>query len=242
MNKINYLFLCVIALITLAGSSTSYGQQDNLSDALNINSIKLSDMESLGSTEYGNVIKSGPYGNPYGTQKIAFIVGVHPLEENSHRAITASLLSLNKSLNSSYYIYSIHVSKDRDSYNNGRMNGQLLAKNFVVPDIQKNYFNLVIDVHSNRGGNFKNEIFVFVPQNEPESIKDANNIIAQIPWLVYYVPPSEEGPKSPAYVTIPLIESGNPALIYETYRYEPFDVTVKRAVDFIKGVDKLKLS
>jgi hypothetical protein len=167
---------------------------------------------------------------------------VHPLEADSHRAVTASLLSLNKSLNSTYYIYSVDVTKNRNSYNDGRMNGQFLAKQFVVPDIAQNHFNLAVDIHSNRGGNFLKEVFIFVPKNDTKSMSISNNLIAGIPWVVYYTPPAEDGPKSPAYVTIPLINSGTPALIYESYRYEPYYVTVNHAVDFIRAVDGLKLT
>ena len=228
-------------MVGLADYSISYGSNYQNYENLSLNSLQVKDPQVF-STDYGKVIKRGPYGNPNGTQKIAFIVGVHPLEANSHRAVAASLLSMNKSLNSSYYIYSIDVTKDRTSYNNGRMNGQLLASQFVVPDIIKNHFNLAVDVHSNKGGNFQKENFVYVPKNETKSMSIAGNLTSEISWIVYYAPPLETGPKSPSYVTIPLINSGIPAIIYESYRYEPYYITVNHAVDFIRAVDKLKLT
>ena len=242
MNKTCFGVIILIIIAILPGYSIFYSSNYHKMDNPSLNSLKTKHTQVLGSTNYGKVIKSGPYGNSNGTQKIAFIVGVHPLESYSHRAIVTSLLSLNKSLNSSYYVYSIDVTKDRTSYNNGRMNGQLLAWEFVVPDIAQNNFNLAVDVHSNRGGNFQKENFVYVPKNETKSMFDANNLINEIPWIVYYVPPEEPGPKSPSYVTIPLINSGTPAVIYESYRYEPYYVTVNHAVDFIQAVDKLKLN
>ena len=156
--------------------------------------------------------------------------------------MAVSLLSMNKSLNSSYYIYSIDVTKDRSSYNNGRINGQLLAYQFVVPDMIHNHFNLAVDVHSNKGDDFQKENFVYVTKNETKSMSIADNLTFEMPWIVYYTPPSEYGPKSPLYVTIPLINSGTSAIIYESYRYEPYYITVDHAVDFIKEVDKLKLT
>jgi hypothetical protein len=246
MNKMNFSVIMVILLIIVMGGLLEYSILNGVNyqnkENLSINSFETNFTQVLGSTDYGMVIKSGPYGNPNGTQKIAFIVGVHPLEADSHRAVASSLLSLNKSLNSTYYIYIVDVTKDRTSYTNGRMNGQLLARKFVVPDIIQNHFNLAVDVHSNRGDNFQKENFVYVPKNETKSMDIANNLTAEIPWIVYYVPPSETGPKSPSYVTIPLINSGIPAIIYESYRYEPYYVTVDHAVDFIRVVDKLKLT
>ncbi|WP_414470069.1 hypothetical protein [Methanobacterium sp. ACI-7] len=242
MNRIARFITVLIIATALASSFMPDGSYGYDNTSLDINSFKASNIQVLGSTDYGNVIKSGPYGNPNGTQKVAVIVGVHPLERDSHRAMISSLLSLNKSLNSSYYIYSIHVTKDRKSYNDGRMNGQLLASRFVVSDIKQNNFDLVVDVHSNRGENFLEKLFIFVPSEDSKSISTASNLIAQIPWLVYYVPPRESGPTSPSYVTMPVINSGTPAVIYEAYRYDHYFTTVKHAVDFIKAVDKLKLS
>jgi hypothetical protein len=122
------------------------------------------------------------------------------------------------------------------------MNGQILANKFVVPDVIQNHYNLAVDVHSNRGGNFLKEYFLFVPKNDDKSMSIAHKLISEIPEIVYYIPPNEDGPKSPAYVTIPIINSGTPAIIYETYRYEPYEVTLKHANDFIQAVDKLKLN
>ena len=127
MNKTCFGVIILIIIAILPGYSIFYGSNYHQMDNSSLNSLKTKHPQVLGSTNYGKVIKSGPYGNSNGTQKIAFIVGVHPLESYSHRAIVTSLLSLNRSLNSSYYVYSIDVTKDRTSYNNGRMNGQLLA-------------------------------------------------------------------------------------------------------------------
>lgn len=246
MSKISFSFIIVVVLAIILVGLFDYSMLHSAyyqnKDKLSLNSIEATAPQLLGSTNYGKVIKSGPYGNPNGTQKIAFIMGVHPLESDSHRAVAASLLSMNRSLNSTYYIYSVDVTKDRTSYTNGRINGQLLASQFVVPDIMESHFNLAVDVHSNRGNNFLKQFFVFVPKNDDKSMSIAHNLTVEIPGIVYYTPPNENGPKSPSYVTIPIINSGSPAIIYESYRYEPYYVTVNHAVDFIKAVDKLKLT
>ncbi len=242
MNN-GFVLMSIIIFILVAFSySMSYGSNFQDNENLSINSTELEAPQVLGNTKYGTVIKSGPYGNPNGTQKIAIIVGVHPLEADSNRALAASLLGLNKSLNSSFYIYSVDVTKDRTSYDNGRMNGQLLAYQFVVPDIIQNHYNLAIDVHSNRGDDFQKENFVYVPKDDIKSKSIAHELTIKIPWIVYYTPPLEAGPKSPSYVTIPLIKSGIPAIIYESYRYESYYITVNHAVDVIKAIDELKLT
>lgn len=205
-------------------------------------SLKPFEINVLGSNSNGTVIKSGPYGNLNSTCKIAFIIGVHPLEQNSHKAIFESILNLSKYLNSTYYIYSVDVTKDRLYYDNGRMNGQILANEYAVPDIEKNNFNLAVDVHSNKGGNYQKTKFLFVPWGNYKAMAIASSLISNMPWLEYYVPPKETGPVSSNYVTIPLIKSGTPAIIYETYRYEPYYVTANHADEFVLTVDKLKLN
>jgi len=244
MNKISFSFIIlIISVIIIAGLMDSdlyrnYYQKEGLS----LNSIGPSTIQVLGSTDYGTVLKSGPYGNLIRTQKIAFIVGVHPLEINSHKTIVKSILSLNKSANYSYYIYNVNVTKDRDSYNEGRMNGQLLANKFAVPDIIQNNYDLVVDVHSHSGSNYLEDFFIFAPQEDVRSKSIATRLIAEIPGIVYYLPPKEKGPTSPLYVTIPIINSGTPAIVYETYRYEPYEVSLKHAADFIMGVERLELN
>ena len=216
--------------------------QDTKQD-IQIKTPQVIEHEILGSDSKGTVTKSGPYGNLNSTNKIAIIVGVHPLEASSHRAMVESILVLSKSLNNSYYIYSIDVTNDASDYNKGRMNGQQLASKYAVPDIKKNKFQLVIDVHSNRGKDtgYKESRFLAVPVKSSKSKLIASKLITKVPWLVYYIPPNEKGPKSPRYVTIPLITSGIPSIVYETYMYDPYGTTLEHANEFIRVLDNIKL-
>lgn len=246
MDKIGISFiLCsilAIAMLSFVDSSSSYGSNYSNNESLNITTFTSNIPQVLGGTDYGTVVKSGPYGNPNATKKVAFVVGVHPLENESHMAMVQSVVRLNKSTNYCYYIYNVNVTKDRDSYNEGRMNGQKLAYKFAVPDIIQNHYSLVIDVHSNKDDKYQKQFFVVVPTPDERSMHYANKIISEIPGLVYYMPPGDDGPKSPAYVTIPVINSGTPAIVYETNRTDPYEVTLKHAVDFVNAVEKLNLN
>ena len=113
--------------------------------------------------------------------------------------------------------------------------GQLLAKNYVVPDIIQNHFQLAIDVHSN-AGNYNETLFVFSPVENNSATTIAQSITNQLSWLKYYVPPD---PTSPSYVTIPLNEAGIPAIVYETYDYDPYNTIKEHAGEFIEKVDQL---
>lgn len=243
MNKIAIFYIIFVILAVIGFSyldSTFYtpSYTDNGNSSIDTFTSKFPQV--LGGTDYGTVVKIGPFGNPNATGKIAFVVGVHPLENDSHMAMLRSIVDLNKSTNHSYYIYSVNVTKDRDSYSDGRMNGQKLAYKFAVPDIRKNHYNLVIDVHSNKDDNYLKKYFLCVPVNHDRSLYFAYKLIPEIPGIVYYMPPGDDGPKSPVYVTIPIIESGTPAIVYETDRTDSYELILKHATDFISAVERLK--
>lgn len=183
----------------------------------------------------GSVIKLGPYGNQSSLVKIAYIIGVHPLESKAHQAVFNSIRTNDKHLKYCYYIYKINVTQNPQNYDKGRLNGQILANKFVVPDIITQKFDLVIDVHSNVG-NWKENQFIFSPIKGTSSEKIAMKINDKLDWLNYYVPPN---PTSTKYVTIPLIKGGIPSIIYETYVKNSFQKINDQANEFVLMVDGL---
>lgn len=194
----------------------------------------------LGNGSLGYVQLLGPFGNPDSKIKIAYIIGMHPLESPVHNTLY-NTLKATKNLNYTYYIYKITVTKNAKDYSQGRMNGQLIAQKYILPNIKLNKYNLVIDVHSNLGkvgGNYEKTNFIFAPLNSASSKTIANKIINNIPGLSYYYPASQT---SPPYCTEPLVKSGIKTIIYETYFREPTATTLKYIKQLIGEVDKLKL-
>lgn len=246
------MILIIVLLVILVGlviftASLSVNNENNKNNTIN-NDNKINNsfsnynrLESvnLGSNDLGSVDLIGPIGNKNSNTKIAYIIGVHPLESNVHNALYNSIIAKSDSLDYSYYIYRINVTKAPDDYDIGRMNGQLLAKEFIVPDATSKDYNLVVDIHSNQGtsgGSYEETNFIFAPLNDPASKIFADEIIAKIPPLVYYFPKSQT---SPEYVTVPIIQSGTPAIIYETYRYESNEITVEYINKLIEVIDNL---
>ncbi|BDZ71018.1 hypothetical protein [Methanobacterium petrolearium] len=165
---------------------------------------------------------------------------MHPLEYQSHNAIVESVINQNESLKNCYYIYRVNVTQNAEDYNKGRNNGQLLANQYVVPDIKNISMDLVIDVHSNEdNGGYQYTRFLYIPTKSEKAENAALQIKSQANWLVIYSPPS---PTSPAYVTIPLIDAGIPSIIYETYTYESYNQTLKQAEEIVSVVDNLNLN
>jgi hypothetical protein len=197
--------------------------------------------EVLGNNSYGVVAKMGPYGNTSSPVKVAYLVGVHPWEQYAHDAAVKAVQSKDKSLKYCYYIYQINVTGGIDTdYETGRMAGQILAGDYILPDIEKNDYQLVVDIHSNKGGKDSYDVgwFINVPYEDQRSNQIAQELLDKIPGLVTYNPPLST---SPYYVTIPIIRAGTPAIIYEAYEYDSSQTREDKAYHLLLAVDNLKI-
>ncbi len=231
------VIIIVIFLVFITSLAATFYLTPNKTEVINSSNLQNTSPNTivLGQDNAGRVSRMGPYGNVNSNVKIAYIVGVHPNESKSHQALVESLKTQDKSLEKCYYIYQVNVTAGADIYSTGRMNGQLMAQKFVLPDIKDQKFNLAVDVHSNVG-NWAETRFIFSPVSGSGAEKIAHQIKDQLPWLKYYIPPN---PTSPSYVTQPLIEAGIPAVIYETYVQDSYEVMRQHASELVNVVDKL---
>lgn len=212
-----------------------YSINNTLPDDITVNTW-INGTNVIGSTLYGYVEKEF-YGNLTSNQTIALIVGVHPLENGIHTAIIDALINKSSDLTKRFVIYIVHVTKDATDYTNGRMNGQLLAQNFIVPDVSSENPMLVVDAHENKGNEsgYTYSRFLYPISNTTITMTYANEIITEMPFLTTYTPPN---PTSPQYVTIPIANQGITTLIYETYLY---DSASKKASDASLFIDALNI-
>ena len=166
---------------------------------------------------------------------------MHPLESKAHRGLFDTIIDKNDSLNYCYYIYNINVLGELDEQTEGRMDGQLLAQEFVAPDIIRKDYDFFVDIHSNKGlkgkGTYKKTNFIFAPGFDDESTNIMNILLDKIDEIVYYAP---EYRTSPPYITIPVAESGIPTIVYETYTYEPIEKTYDLSEKLVKTIDNLE--
>ena len=193
---------------------------------------------NLGSNDNGTVYLYKSIGNASSNVRIAYIIGVHVTENAVHKALFDELTNKSSELNYCYDIYKINVvpiGKPIDDIN--RMRGQLLGRDYVVPEAIKNNYSLVVDVHSNQGGAYVITNFAFAPAQDNVSKAIATKIINDNPGLQEYFPASQT---SPAYVTLPIQRSGTPTILYETYKYEDYNnVTVPYVDLLIESVDTI---
>ena len=218
----------------------SYNTTSVLPDNINVTSWyyvtnKINSTNLIGNTSYGYVEKE-IYGNQSSNQTIVIIVGVHPQENGIHTAIANALKNQTFDLTKRYAIYKVHVTQDADDYSKGRMNGQLLGQEFVVPDVAEENPILVLDIHENHylDSGYDYSRFLYPISNTTITTTYANEIISKMPFLVIYSPPN---PTSTKYVTVPIANYGIPTIIYETFINDEIEKKVSDANDFINALN-----
>lgn len=190
----------------------------------------------LGGTSNGTVEKF-TYGNLSSKETIVLIIGVHPQENGIHAAVLNALISKSDNLSKRYIIYKVNVTRDANDYSKGRMNGQLLAQQFIVPDVSSENPMLVVDNHENRGSvsGYTYSRFLY-PISSTEITKlYTNQILSSMTFLKVYYPPN---PTSTKYVTVPIANKGIPTIIYETYMYDSITTKSAHANALIDALDK----
>ena len=242
MIKKEYLFIVLLIIIILIFSVAIVNQISTPhtgNAAHNVTREVISDnsMEDKGTVE---VIRN--IGNP-NSKKIAYVVGVHPLENETHRTLLKILPNLTD-LNYCYDIYIINVTEDIGHYGDGasdnspgRQNGQNLALKYVYPQILNGDFELAVDIHSNVGA-YPFKTFVFSPVKESLSVDYANEIAQNSENISYYAPDSTtSGP----YLTVPLNENGVPAFYYEEYSFASQSDKDMHMMELIYNIDNLNM-
>ena len=233
-----FLLVIVILIFSIAiVNQISTPQTDGVSHNIEREVISNDTVNDKGSVE---VIRN--IGNP-NSKKIAYVVGVHPLENETHKTLLKILPNLSD-LNYGYDIYIINVTEDICHYGDGasdnspgRQNGQNLALKYVYPQIRDGGYELAVDVHSNVGA-YPYKTFVFSPVKESLSVDYAHEIAENSQNISYYSP---ESTTSGPYLTVPLNENGVPAFYYEEYSFAPQSEKDMHMIELINNIDNLNL-
>ena len=238
IKKEHYIILILVIIIILAIAIAIINMSHD-ENQVTVNNATLAH-ELLANESTGSVEVIRNVGNPNG-KRIAYVVGLHPLENQTHRTLLKLLPTLTD-LDCCYDIYIVNVTKDIGHYGDGssdnslgRQNGQNLAFKYVYPEIVNGSYELAIDVHSNVGA-YQYRTFVFSPVKESLSGEYAQIIANDSQNISYYVPDSTiSGP----YLTIPLNENGVPAFYFEEYSFAPQSEKDSHMLELIYKVDDL---
>lgn len=239
MAKKEYLVILILLIVIFALSIAIINVDTKQTNSTNVTHeiIANDTLQDSGTVE---VIKN--LGNP-GSKRIAYVVGVHPLENETHKTLLKMLPSLTD-LNYCYDIYIINVTEDIGYYGDGssddspgRQHGQDLALKYVYPQIVNGGYDLAVDIHSNVGA-YPYKTFVFSPVKESKSVNYAYGVAGNSQNISYYAPDSTtSGP----YLTIPLNQNGIPAFYFEEYSFASQDEKDMHMLELINSVDNLSL-
>lgn len=235
-RKNKLVFILIIIGVGLFVHLNVVVHQDATVDNATAVTRELVGNDSTGSVE---VIKN--IGNTSG-EKIAYVVGVHPLENDTHRTLL-NLLPKTENLSYCYDIYVINVSEDFSAYGQlspddqpGRQAGQELAYNYVYPQVVNGSYKLCVDVHAH-GGVYAYDTFVFCALDGMPGESYGRNVSSMTKNVSYHNPYFTT---SETYLTDPLNQNGVPAFYYEENSYIDQKIKDLHMAELIHAVDNLK--
>ena len=242
LNRRNILILLIILFVAVFAFVNINQMAHNDAGSSNNASAVTREVIANNSQDNGYVEVIKNVGNP-NAKKIAYVVGVHPLENDTHRTLL-KLLPNQTDLNYCYDIYVINVTEDFSAYgkllpddNPGRETGQNLAYKYVYPQIVNGSYEATIDIHAH-GGAYPYNTFVFCPVDGGVGESYGRNVSQATENISYYNPyQTTSGP----YLTIPLNEHGVPAFYFEENSFISQDIKDRHMLELIHAVDNLKL-
>ena len=195
----------------------------------------------IGSNSNGTVYKITG-GNSLSSDTAIVILGVHSLESGIHNATYESIINFtkNNSLNKKFIVYFIQLNfKDSgmntSDYDTNRHMGELLANEYIVPDVENYYPYIVVDVHEMEDY-WDLQRYVGVVDNKSSTTMDyANKIGKNLSYPVYTVRTGT----SPEWVTIPIAKKNHNVVLFETAQNDTQYNKTLTARDLVRTIDAL---
>ena len=200
--------------------------------------------------QYANVIRSNSNGTVYkitggnslSSDTAIVILGVHSLESGIHNATYESIINFtkNNSLNKKFIVYFIQLNfKDSgmntSDYDTNRHMGELLANEYIVPDVENYDPYIVVDVHEMEDY-WDLQRYVGVVDNKSSTTMDyANKIGKNLSYPVYTVRTGT----SPEWVTIPIAKKNHNVVLFETAQNDTQYNKSLTARDLVRTIDAL---
>jgi hypothetical protein len=170
----------------------------------------------IGSDSKGSVNKE-VYSHPgYFGPKIAIITGMHPREISAKNVVPEVIKSYVDTHNVEIVNYKINVTQDPQDFSIGRANGQDLVAKYVIPDIQKSHYSMVIIVH-NHMQSYGNGYYIATPSMDTKSIAFGQSVHIIMPDFNYYTRNTTQQPEGTSInqVDNPIVTTGTPVFVYE---------------------------
>ncbi len=201
--KIVVLVIC-FGIIGIAGTMYTLNNTNNSNSAV------------IGSDSRGYVIKEVYASNNPVQPKIAVITGIHPREKIAIYPMEALLRNYALTHNVEITDYSIHVLDNPESFTVGRNNGEELAARYIVPDIKKSEYKLVIICHAHQEG-YGDGFYIATPSMDEKSVTLAKDVKKALPSFNYYQSSKNNPYKATSVIRVsdPIANKGYPTFVYE---------------------------
>ena len=193
----------------------------------------------IGNNSNGTVYKV-TNGNKSTNNTAIMILGVHSLENGTHIATNESIMNFTKdnTLKNRFVAYYIKLNfndsgMNTSDYDTNRHMGELLANEYVVPDIENYDPYVVVDVHEMENY-WENQKYVGIINNESNvSVQYANEIAGNLSFPVFPI----TGGTSPEWVTIPISNNRHEVILFETAQEDSMENKTRIASNLVRTVD-----
>ena len=238
MKKIIKILLSLLILLIIFAGISTLIQQDIL------NGQGLDEYTTIiGNNSNGTVYKI-TCGNSSSSDTAIMILGVHSLESGIHNATNETIMNFTKenNLNKKFIVYFIKLNfKDSgmntSDYDTNRHMGELLANEFVLPDIEKYDPYIIVDAHEMEEY-WDTQRYVGVIDNKSNvTMEYAGKIGENLSYPVLKV----NSGTSPEWVTIPLSEKNYNVILFETAQIDSQDNKTQTARDMVRTIDELPI-
>lgn len=197
----------------------------------------------IGNNSNGTVYKI-TYGNLSSNNTAIMILGVHSLENGTHIATNESIMNFTKdnTLKNRFVAYYIKLNfndsgMNTSDYDTNRHMGELLANEYVVPDIENYDPYVVVDVHEMENY-WENQKYVGIINNESNvSVQYANEIAGNLSFPVFPI----TGGTSPEWVTIPISNNRHEVILFETAQDDSMENKTQIASNLVRIVDNFNV-
>lgn len=207
-----FLFISVAASSLIKYVPASNNNSNNATSTIGHNVQGYVDKYTYGSSS----------GNTEKNRKIAIVTGIHPREPLSKNVMTDLLKKYNVPPGWTVVQYDINVVKNPDDFSIGRTNGETLAATYILSDIVKSKYELVIICHDHEYG-YGEGFYFATPKMDQNSVIFADQLKNDLPNFNYYKNNGNTEPgSSNIHFTDPLVSNGYKAIVYEIPGYTSY--------------------
>ena len=204
--KSKYMFIIVICILITGGAIY-----------LNTKIDKQPSDVSIGSNNKGYVTKVVYSNSNLSNPKIAVITGMHPREISAKTVVPEVIKNYTLTHDVTVVNYQITVTDNPYDFKIGRHNGESLVVQYVIPDIAKSNYSLVIICHDHEKGYGTDGYYIATSTTDNKSVVLGNAIHKFMPEFNYYKRNTTREYEITSINTInnPISATGTPVFVYE---------------------------